>query len=79
MGIFAGWKKIALVVLVLGVIGIGYTAIQWLQDTGKQELKIEQLEDQLILRRRIDEAIRTAPRDVDAADSLLREFLDSNL
>ena len=77
MGIFAGYRNIVLAVIVLAVIGIGYTTIRWLQDTGKQELKIEQLEESLETRRRIDEAVRTAPSDVDDADSLLREFLNT--
>jgi hypothetical protein len=64
--------------LVLGAIGLGYLTIQWLQDTGKQELQIEQLENQIDLRRQIDEADRTSPRNATDADSLLREFLDAN-
>lgn len=78
MSIFAGYRTPILVAVVLAVIGVGFTTIQWLRDTGKQELQIEQLQEQLDIRKRIDEADRTSPRNVDDADRLLREFLDSN-
>ena len=75
---FVGLRQMILAGLVLGAIGLGYLTIQWLQDTGKQELQIEQLENQIDLRRQIDEADRTSPRNATDADSLLREFLDAN-
>lgn len=78
LGIFAGYRTIILAGLVLGAIGIGYLTIQRIQDTGRQELQIEQLQDQIDLRKRIDDAVRTSPTSVDAADRVLNEFLNSN-
>lgn len=78
MGIFAGFRMWLLVVAVLVATGIGYITIQQLQDSGRLELLNEQLQEQLELRDRIDEADRTSPRDADGADSVLRDFLNSN-
>lgn len=78
LNIFAGFRMWTLAVVVLVVIGIGYITIQRLQDSGRLDLLNEQLQEQLELRERIDEADRTSPRNVDDADRLLRDFLNSN-
>jgi hypothetical protein len=75
---FVGLRKMLLAVAVLVAMWGGYKAIQYIQDTGRGELLLEQLQEQINLRREIDEADRTSPRDADAADSLLREFYNSN-
>lgn len=71
-----GFQKIALVAGVLGVLGVGYLTIQWLQDTGKQELKIEVLEESLQTRERIDDAVRNSPTGRDNAIGVLNDFIN---
>jgi len=78
LNISVGYRILILVGLVLGATGIGYLTIQRIQDTGRQELQIEQLQDQIDLRKRIDDATRTSPTNVDDADRVLQQFLDSN-
>ena len=74
----AGYRKLILVGLVLGALGLGYLTIQWLQDTGKQELKLELLEQDLNTRERIDNAVRNSPTGRDDALGVLREFNSNN-
>ena len=57
---------------VLVAILLGWWLIHFIQDTGKTELKLENLQEQIEVRRQIDDAIRTAPRDVESALELLR-------
>ena len=71
-------KAIIFVVVTLIAAGSIYATIQWLQDTGRQEIQVKQLETEIETRKNIDEAIRTSPRGADDADSLLREFLNSS-
>ena len=75
---FVGLRRALLAVAVLVAMWGGYKTIQYVQNTGRGELLLEQLQEQINLREEIDEADRTSPRDSDAADSLLREFYDSN-
>jgi hypothetical protein len=75
---FVGLRKTLLVVAVLAAMWGGYKTIQYVQDTGRGELLLEQLQEQINLRREIDDADRTSPRTSDAADRLLREFYDTN-
>jgi hypothetical protein len=75
---FVGLRKILLAVAVLAAMWGGYKTIQYVRDTGRGELLLEQLQDQINLRREIDDADRTSPRTSDAADRLLREFYDAN-
>lgn len=68
--------SLRLVLLVGGVLLAGitvWTTIRFIQDTGKTEAKLENLRDQLEVREQIDEAITTAPSDVDAATELLQQ------
>lgn len=74
---FAGLRPILLVVCALAVIGIGYTMIQRIQNTGRQELQVEQLTEGLNVRSRIDEAVRNAPSGREPSLGVLRDFLDS--
>jgi hypothetical protein len=67
-----GYKIAAGAASVLVAIGLVFWLIHFIQDTGKTELKLESLQEQLEVRSQIDEAIRTAPSDVDAALELLR-------
>lgn len=67
----AGSRQIVYAVLVFGAIIAGWTLIQRIQDSGRADLKIEQLETNIQVREAIDEGIRTAPRDVDSALRLL--------
>lgn len=66
-----GLKRIVYVGLVFGAITAGWVLIQRIQDSGKAELKIEQLETNIRVRNQIDEGVRTSPRDVDSALRLL--------
>ena len=50
--------------------------IHYIRDSGRNEVRLENLNQQVETRTRIDESIRTAPRDVDAALRLLRERQD---
>jgi hypothetical protein len=75
---FVGLRRVLLAVAVLVAMWGGYKAIQYIQDTGRGELLLEQLQEQINLRREIDEADRTSPRTSDDADRLLREFYDAN-
>jgi hypothetical protein len=72
-----GSRQIILVVSVLVAIGIGFLMIQRIQDSGKQELQIEQLERQIEARERIDEAIISSPTNSDSARGVLQDFIDS--
>lgn len=63
----------ALLVITTG----GYFLIQRIQDTGKQELKIEQLQEQIQTRERIDNAVRNSPSTSDGAVELLNDFINS--
>lgn len=65
-----------LMLLVGGVLLVGTIAwllIHFIQDTGKTQEKLENLQDQLEVREQIDEAIGDAPTDVDAAIQLLEQ------
>lgn len=73
-----GLKQALLAGLVLVVMGIGYAAIQYFQKTGKQDLQLEILQDQIETRERIDEAIRNAPTGVDESRSVLEQFIQDN-
>lgn len=69
-----------IMLLVAGVsvaMGLGWLVIQQIQNTGRQEIQIEQLEEGLEIRRRIDESQRNAPTNVDGANSVLLDFLQS--
>lgn len=69
--------RIWLIVAALsGLIIGGYFLTQQLKDSGKQELQIEQLRDQLEIRERIDDAIRNSPTTSDGAVELLNDFIN---
>jgi len=51
---------------------IGWGVIHFIQDTGRTEEKLENLQDQLEIREQIDEAITDAPTGVDDAIELLQ-------
>ena len=55
----------------------GYFLIQYIQDTGRQEVKVENLEQTIQTRSRIDAAIRNAPVDRDGSVGVLTDFLQS--
>ena len=63
-------------VLLVVTIG-GYFLTQRLQDIGRQELQIEQLEQGIETRKRIDDAIRNTPSDRDGSVGVLDDFLRS--
>lgn len=72
--IFAGLqtKVVVGVATVLAVILLVLWMIHFIQDTGRTELRLETLQEQIEVRRQIDDAISTAPRDVESALELLR-------
>lgn len=70
-----GLKRILLAIAVLVAIGAGYWTIQFIQDTGKDEIRMEQLENEVDTRERIDRAIERSPSDRDGALGVLRDFL----
>ena len=55
----------------------GYFVIQHIKTIGRQEVKIEQLQQDLQIRRRVDAAIRNAPTDRDGSVRVLDDFLRS--
>jgi len=64
-------------IALLGLTTGGYFLTQRLQDIGRQELQIEELEQDLETRRRIDDAVRNTPSDTDGSIGVLNEFLNS--
>ena len=56
---------------------VGYLMTQHIKTIGQQELKIEQLEQNLQTRKRIDAAIRNAPSSRDDSIRVLDDFLNS--
>lgn len=64
-------------VILLALTSGGYFLIQQIQDSGKTELEIETLRDQIETRERIDDAVRNSPTTSDDSRSVLRDFLDS--
>lgn len=68
--------SLRLMLLVGGVLLAGtlvWTMIHFIQDTGKTEEKLENLRDQIEVREQIDEAITSAPTDVNVAIELLEQ------
>lgn len=72
--IFAGLQTKMVVAVATALVAtlLGWWLIHYIQDTGKTELKLENLQEQIEVRREIDAAIRTAPRDVESSLELLR-------
>jgi len=65
--------------ILLGAVvlsGILLSVILYIRDSGRNAEKLENLNSQIETRTRIDESIRRAPRDVDAALELLRQRQD---
>ena len=56
---------------------VGYLMTQHIKTIGQQELKIEQLEQNLQTRKKIDAAIRNAPTTRDESVRVLNDFLNS--
>ena len=56
---------------------VGYLMIQHIKTIGQQELQIEQLQNGLETRKKIDAAIRNAPSDRDGSLRVLDDFLSS--
>ena len=56
---------------------VGYLMIQHIKTIGQQELQIEQLQNGLETRKKIDVAIRNAPSDRDGSLRVLDDFLSS--
>lgn len=65
----------AAIVLVVGVIS--WFLIQYGENTQAREQEVQQLQNQIETRERIDEAIRRTPTDTDGARGVLSDFLDS--
>jgi hypothetical protein len=63
-------------VLLVAIIG-GYFVIQHIKTIGRQEIQIEKLEESLETRKKIDAAVRNAPRDVNGSIRVLDDFLSS--
>ena len=63
----------ALLVVTIG----GYLMTQHIKTIGQQELQIEQLQNGLETRKRIDAAIRNAPSDRNGSLRVLDDFLSS--
>jgi hypothetical protein len=64
--------KLILLGILISTLTVAGT-IHYIRNTGRSAEKVENLQNQVIVRERIDESIRRAPRDVDAALRLLRE------
>ena len=56
---------------------VGYLMTQHIKTIGQQELQIEQLQNGLETRKKIDAAIRNAPSDRDGSLRVLDDFLSS--
>ena len=56
---------------------VGYLMIQHIKTIGQQELQIEQLQNGLETRKKIDAAIRNAPSDRNGSLRVLDDFLSS--
>lgn len=70
--------KVYLTVAVLLVATtVGYLMIQHIKTIGQQELQIEQLQNGLETRKKIDAAIRNAPSDRNGSLRVLDDFLSS--
>ena len=77
LNLIVGSRKGRLVAIVLAAILISFTAIQlWergIREQVLQEIEVEQLRQEIDTRSRIDEAVRTSPRDRRDAVDWLRE------
>ena len=62
--------------LLVATIG-GYFTIRYIQNTGRQEVQIEKLEENLQIRNRVDAAIRNAPVGRNESIGVLDDFLRS--
>ena len=62
--------------LLVAITG-GYFVIQYIQNTGRQEVQIEKLEENLQIRNRVDAAIRNAPVGRNESVGVLDDFLRS--
>ena len=70
--------KVYLIAAVLLVVTIGgYLMTQHIKTIGQQELQIEQLQNGLETRKKIDAAIRNAPSDRNGSLRVLDDFLSS--
>lgn len=67
---------IGLAILLLLTLG-GYYLTQELRNSGKTELQIETLREQIETRERIDDAIRNSPTTSGDSRSLLTNFINS--
>lgn len=65
---------IAIAALSTLIIG-GYWMIQQLKDIGRQEVQIENLQENLETREKIDEAVRNTPTDRNGSLGVLTDFL----
>lgn len=54
------------------LVGLLWLGVSFIKDSGRTEVELDTLKDQLELRESIDENIRNAPIDVDSAIELLR-------
>jgi hypothetical protein len=64
------------VTAVVGALAAGMTVfflIRFIQDTGRTEQRLENLQDQIELREQIDNAISNTPTSVDSAIELLQQ------
>jgi hypothetical protein len=63
--------------VLLVVTTVGYLMTQHIKTIGQQELQIEQLQNSLETRKKIDAAIRNAPSDRNGSLRVLDDFLSS--
>lgn len=66
-----------IVAIVLVLSGVGFFVTRSLVDTGRKEVQIETLTEQIQIRREIDEAVRDTPPGRDGAIGVLRDFIGS--
>jgi len=72
-----GLKRLIPVGIVLVVGLISWLLIQYGENTQAREQEVQQLQNQIETRERIDEAIKRTPADTDGARGVLSDFLDS--
>jgi len=72
-----GLKRLIPVGIVLVVGLISFFLIQYGENTQAREQEVQQLQNQIETRDKIDEAIKRTPTDTDGARGLLSDFLGS--
>lgn len=70
--LIAGYRVPLLAGLALAALAVSVVAFNSIQDSGRNEERLDNLKDQLEVRSNIDAEVRNAPRDVESALELLR-------